>query len=565
MSDQDYWFKEFEKTSEYSFLRERPIAYFCAEYGLSSQLPAYAGGLGVLSGDFIKEAGRQTFPLVGVGLYYHEGYARRPLSQEEKEKTTPSKQGLTPIVNQKKEPILVSLPIHDRTVYAQVWQWWEGSVSIYFLDPNVSQNSPADRQITDQLYTTNKETRLEQEMILGIGGLRLLNILGVKPSVFHINEGHSAFLVLELVKQLMERSKIDFVQACRLASQQVVFTNHTLLPAGREIFSKDLVATMLNAYAETLKVPVSEIIALGLIKDSNLFSMTLLSLQLSTKMNAVSALHAKEAAKVWTDHPVEQVTNGIFLPRWDRIKTENKNLFWSKHLENKRELLKVIKEKTGEDWNENNLLVGWARRIVPYKRPLAILENIEGLKKIAQNSERPIKFVFAGLCHAEDPESDSLFEKMQGIIQDLRGLAVYLPGYNIELAQLLTAGCDLWLNTPVVGSEACGTSGMKAALNGVLLVSTKDGWIDEVELLGVGWIVEDTNINQSLLTILGEQVAPMYYEHLKNPLDSDWLKRMQNSREMITNQFNTSRVLRDYIEKMYLPIIKQSSTQIKEK
>jgi len=554
MNNQDDWFKEFEKTSEYSFLRKRPIAYFCTEYGLSSQLPAYAGGLGVLSGDFIKEAGCRNFPLVGVGLYYHEGYARRPLSQEEKEKATPAKLGLTLVINQKKEPILVSLPIYDRTVYAQVWQWREDSVSVYFLDPNVSQNSPADRQITDQLYTTNKETRLEQEMILGIGGLRLLNILGVKPSVFHINEGHSAFLVLELIKQLMECSKIDFVQACRLARQQVVFTNHTLLPAGREVFSNDLVATMLNAYAESLKVPVSEIISLGLIKDSSLFSMTLFSLQLSTKMNAVSALHAKEAAKIWTNHPIEWVTNGVFIPRWDRIQTENKNLFWSKHQENKRELLKVIKEKTGENWNENHLLVGWAKRIVPYKRPLAILENIEGLKKIAQNSERPLKLVFAGLCHAEDPESDSLFEKMQGIIRDLKGLAVYLPGYNIELAQLLTAGCDIWLNTPVVKSEACGTSGMKAALNGVLPVSTKDGWIDEVELFGVGWIADDANINQSLLTILGEQVTPMYYEHLKNPLDSDWLKHMQNSREMILNQFGMARVLREYIEKMYQPI-----------
>jgi glucan phosphorylase len=556
VSDQNLWFSQFKQSQEYRRLNQRPVAYFCAEFGLSSELPTYAGGLGVLAGDLVKETASQNFPLVGVGLYYHEGYAHHQLNSTPGKKT-PQDFGLSLVVNSKKEPVLVSLLIQDRTVYAQAWRWQEGPVSVYLLDSNVAQNTPADQQITNRLYTTDKETRIEQEMILGIGGLRLLKTLGINPGLYHLNEGHSSFLVLELTKQVMDDQKADFSQSCRLAREQVVFTNHTLLPAGREIYHNDLIAAMFGKYAETLKVPVTEIITLGLVKDSSLFSMTLFSLQLSAKMSAVSALHAKEAAKVWTSHPLEQVTNGIFLPRWDQIQSNNKSQLWPKHQKNKRKLLGVIQEKTGVSWNENTLLVGWAKRLVPYKRPLAILEDIPRLKAIAQKKDQPLRLVFAGLCHEEDQKNENLLHRLQEILsKELPQIAVFLPGYNINLAQLLTAGCDIWLNTPVVKSEACGTSGMKAALNGVLPVSTKDGWVDEVELFGIGWIVNDTDITSSLLNTLEHQVAPMYYEHLKNPTASDWLKHMQNGRELVLNEFSMSRVLKEYTEKLYLPILR---------
>ncbi|HUV71552.1 MAG TPA: alpha-glucan family phosphorylase [Clostridia bacterium] len=558
MPDQNSWFSQFKQSQEYRFLSQQPVAYFCTEFGLSSELPTYAGGLGVLAGDFVKEAGLQNFPLVAVGLYYHEGYARRQLNATQVKKTSPQDFGLNLVINGKNEPVLVQIPIQDRLVYAQAWCWQEGLVSIYLLDSNVDENTPADQQITNRLYTADKETRIEQELILGIGGLRLLKTLGINPAIYHLNEGHSAFLVLELIKQVMESQNLDFSQASRLAREQVVFTNHTLLPAGREIYNNDLIAAMLGKYAESLKIPVTEIIPLGLVKDSSLFSMTLFSLQLSTKMNAVSALHAQEAAKIWTNHPLEQVTNGIFLPRWDQLKLKDKTQLWPKHQENKRKLLGVIQEKTGVSWDENSLLVGWARRIVPYKRPLAILEDIPRLQAIAQKEDQPIRLVFAGLCHGEDPEKENLLLQLQEILaKEFPQIAVFLSGYNINLAQLLTAGCDVWLNTPVVKSEACGTSGMKAALNGVLPVSTKDGWIDEVELFGIGWIVEDTEITTSLLNILEHQVAPMYYEHLKNPTASNWLNHMQNARELIVNEFSMSRALKDNLEKLYLPILKK--------
>jgi glucan phosphorylase len=558
MTDQTPWFSQFKQSQEYRLLNQQPVAYFCAEFGLSSELPTYAGGLGVLAGDFIKEAASQNFPFVGVGLYYHEGYSRRQTNSHPPQKTSPQDFGLNLVVNEKNEPVLVEIPIQDRLVYAQAWRWQEERVAVYLLDSNVSQNTPADQQITNRLYTADKETRIEQELILGIGGLRLLKALKINPAVYHLNEGHSAFLVLELVKQLMDRQEMDFIQACRLAREQVVFTNHTLLPTGREIYNNDLIAAMLNQYAETLKVPVTEIVSLGLVKDSSLFSMTLFSLQFSARMNAVSSLHAQEAAKVWTNHPMEQITNGIFLPRWNQVQSSNPAQLWPKHQENKKKLLKVIQEKTGVSWEENTLLVGWARRLVPYKRPLAVLGDIPKLKAIAQKQDQPLRLVFAGLCHGDDPEKENLLTQLQEILRELPQIAVFLPGYNIQLAQLLTAGCDIWLNTPVVKSEACGTSGLKAALNGVLPVSTKDGWIDEVELFGIGWIVDDANVTPSLLQILEHQVAPMYYQHLKDPSDSDWLRHMKNARELIINEFSLSRTLRQYFEKLYRPVLRKN-------
>ncbi|MGI5826551.1 MAG: alpha-glucan family phosphorylase [Patescibacteria group bacterium] len=543
---------------DYQLFQSKPVAYFCTEFALDSKISIYAGGLGVLAGDYIKEAASQNFPLVGVGLYFHEGYLKR--QTDPGQKLTPQEKGLRPVLDQSGKLIVVSVPIQDRFVAAQAWEWRENNVSVYLLDSNIPENTPSDRQITNRLYPLDKETRIEQEMLMGIGGFRLLEALGIKPSIYHLNEGHSAFLCLELVKDIMEEQQVDFIKACELAREKIVFTNHTLVAAGNEIFNNDLISAMLAKYAESFKVPVTDMVSLGLVKDSSLFSMTLLSLQLSSKMNAVSAIHDREAAKVWTNHPMEYVTNGIFIPRWDKVQTNDKQQLWAKHQENKRKLLTKIKDVTGEEWDENTLLLGWARRIVPYKRPLAILEDPGTLKRIATKTGREIKLVFAGLCHSEDQEGEQLFQKLQRILNtDLKGIGVFLPGYDLSLAEIMTTGCDVWLNTPVVKSEACGTSGMKAALNGVLPISTKDGWVDEIEMFGVGWLVEDPDLTPSILNTLDQQVAPMYYQHFQNSTDSDWLTHMLNAREMVQNQFSTSRMLKEYIEKMYLPTLTSRS------
>lgn len=557
------WFEDFKQTQEYRGFSKEPVAYFCAEFALENDIPTYLGGLGVLSGDYIKEATDRKFPMIGIGLFYGENYSdNRKLSGEpsESKETYLQNNNLSLALDDKGNRILVSLFIQDRIVRAQAWKWAKGNATVYLLDTNISENEQNDRQITARLYISDKETRVKQEMVLGIGGLRLIRALQIHPCVYHLNEGHSAFLALELAKYEMDFRNVGFAEACSFAVQHIAFTNHTLVQAGNEIFSKDLVSAMMYKYAEELGVPISEILSLGSIQDSSLFSMTTLSLNFSSKINGVSALHTKKAEEMFSPYKMKNVTNGIYIEGWDSLQIENEGEIWEKHQENKSALLSLVKEKSGEEWSENTLLIGWARRFVPYKRPLALLENIQELKRIAGTKGREVKIVFAGHASEGDEEGEKILREVRRIIaEELKGVAVFLPNYNLELAKLLTSGCDIWLNTPVVGSEACGTSGMKAALNGTLPLTTKDGWVDEVDLTHIGWILEDANINNNILNILDKNIVPMYYEHLENPNDSDseWLVRMEKARGLILEKFSMTRALRQYIENIYLPISKQ--------
>lgn len=528
------------------------IAYFCTEFALDNKMPTYAGGLGVLAGDFVKEAAREKFPLVAVGLYYHQGYAQNTNTYFSPGKVIPEDLGLKQVLNAQKEPVLVSVPIQDRQILAKAWQWQEGPVTVYLLDTEVEENTPLDRIITNQLYVNDKEIRMKQEMILGIGGFRLLHALGLQPEIYHLNEGHSAFLILELIKDLMGIQKIDFDHARELARKKIVFTNHTLVAAGQEIYSTDLFSAIMFRYAESLGIPLTEVMNLGQIPESNLFSMTLLSIRLAGKINAVSALHAEEATKIWADQPMKAITNGIFFPRWDFLKTDKPEEIWQKHQTNKKKLLTLIKEKTTLVFPENTLLLGWGRRIVPYKRPLAIFDNPEKFKKLANDSHTPLRLIFAGLAHNDDEEGIKLFEELQRLsTNELKDLVVYLPGYGLSLSQTLIPGCDVWLNTPVVKSEACGTSGMKASLNGVLPLTTNDGWVAEVDLNNIGWIVENQDLGESLLATLEKNIIPEYAAHLKNPDHSSWTNKMSEGRKLILQNFGMNRVLEDYKKKLY--------------
>lgn len=549
MQDQ-LWFKEFTASSECGFMRDHPIVYFCAEYALNDALPIYAGGLGILAGDIIREAAEQKLPFIAVGLLYQKGYSLKnsgPIQVRES--------NLKPVVDDQNNRVIVSLPIQDSSVSAQAWILQVGSVSLYLLDTNLPQNTEEDRQITDQLYPSSKEIRFKQEMILGLGGLRLLEALHISPIGYHLNEGHSALLALEIVRHEMKKHKRTFIEELDNAKQHIFFTNHTLVPAGNDTFNADLVATLLSGFAKELQVPVSEIIKLGLVAGSSIFSMALLALRMAGKINAVSRLHAEKARAIWEEYPMIPITNGIHLKSWDHI-LDNENL-WKNHQNNKRDLLNYIHKITGETWDENTLLLGWARRIVGYKRPLALFDNLQQFKKLATTSERPIKVVISGIAHENDAEGVAILEKIQKIVtEDLKGVVVYLPGYNVTIAKLLTAGCDVWLNTPVVGFEACGTSGMKAALNGVLPCSTQDGWIAEADLYEVGWILQSENLSDDILSILQKQIVQLYYARDGENIPQQWLKMMQNAREMILNQFSTTTMLRKYIETFYLPIIK---------
>jgi len=553
------WFETFNATLPYKRFQERPIAYFCAEYALAEKIKTYSGGLGVLAGDMVREALDRKLPLVAVGLYYHEGYVCDVKISEGKpvefcDATPPASVGLEPALDANGEPVRVRVPIQDKEVLVQAWMWRKEGVTVYLLDTDIEGNEPKDRMITNRLYVADKETRFKQEMVLGIGGLRMLEALQIHPTVYHLNEGHSAFLTLELIQHQMKERRIGFDEAKQFARRRTALTNHTLLPAGNEVYSNDLAALYLARYADELGVPVAEIVKLGLVQETSVFSMTMLAFRMSAIINSVSRLHAKKAREIWTDHPMVAVTNGVHLPTWDRVAADvsAKGAFWRRHQELKEKLLATIREKSGRSWGSEELLIGWARRTVKYKRPLAILEDVKRFAAIARNADRPVRLVFSGHPHPSDADGLELLKTLRGIVDgEISDVAAYLPGYDLASAGELVSGCDVWLNTPVVGFEACGTSGMKAALNGVLPFSTKDGWVAEAELFKVGWLLDDARVGTDALDLIEKEIAPAYYARTAEGVPEAWEEYMRNSRDMIVNQFSATRMLREYIEMLY--------------
>ena len=488
-------------------------------------MPIYAGGLGILAGDYLREAADQAFPITAVGLFYDFNNTYQ----------------LPEVMDQDHHPLRVDIPIQDKIVKARVFVYMVGKNPVYLLNTDLSENSPSDRQITAKLYIDNKETRLKQELVLGIGGFRVLETLNIHPSVYHLNEGHSAFLVLELIRHLMHEHKLGFPAALVTAKDQVVFTNHTLVVAGREVYSDDLVALMLAGYAQDLGVPISEIIDLGLIQESSSFSMTMFSLRLAGKVNAVSQIHALKADEVWPNHPMISITNGINIGTWDVVGD------LKDHQIRKQQLLDYITKTTGVTWSPGTLLLGWARRFVEYKRPLSILDNLEWFKKIARNSQYPVKIVFSGELPADNERGNKLHEILANLIRnDIGDCAIFLPQYDMNLAKIMVAGCDVWLNTPFVGFEACGTSSMKACLNGVLPASTRDGWVAEVDLKDIGWLLDNDHLSENILEVLEKQIVPLYYQQPEM-----WQKFMTNARRLILDKFSTARMLGEYREKLY--------------
>jgi len=546
------WFETFRTTSTFRRLEERPIAYFCAEFALSPYLPTYAGGLGILAGDYMAEAADQNLPVIGISLYYKEGFTSTELNTEGKvieqhDVRTPAHAEAQLVMNDKGEALQITLPIEDRNLFVQAWLWQRGSTKIYFLDTDIEKNQPADRLITEKLYAMDKEIRLKQEFIMGVGGLRFLEAVGAHPSVYHLNEGHCGFLVFELIHHEMKERSISFDEAKIIAKDRILFSNHTLVAAGNDIFSDDLVGLVLQKYAEELQVPVKTLVDLGLVQESSMFSMTMLALRSAGKINAVSKLHQEKACEIWHDHPMMAITNGIHIPTWDKVHETQQ--IWQKHQENKRELLTMIERETQEVWDEHTLLLGWGRRIVQYKRPLALVERIKRFYDLASSAERPMRLVYSGLAHPSDEEGKTMLEELQyRLSHDLKGLAVYMPNYNKELAKSLTAGCDMWVNTPVVGFEACGTSGMKAALNGVLPLTTKDGWYHEINMYQIGWLLDDVNVTNDILVKLAEEILPLYYQRDEQNIPQNWVKMMENARNLILNNFSMSRALHEYVE-----------------
>lgn len=560
------WFDTQRSEKQFKYIKKHPIAYFCAEYALKKNIKTYAGGLGILAGDIVREAADRKVPFVALGLYYHKGYSD---NSGKVVKVTvrhaPERVNFKPVLNEKKENLIIRVPIQDHDVLVQTWEFKQGENSVYMLDTNVDGNTEIDREITDCLYVGNKEARLKQEIVLGIGGLRLLEVLKIKPSVYHLNEGHSAMLVFELIRHEIEDKDLTLEEAEQFVKKRVAFTNHTLVSAGYEVYSNDLVSLLLARYANQIKIPLADLVKLGSVQESSMFSMTMLLLRMSGVTSAVSKLHAKKALEIWPDYQMVGITNGIHVKTWDKVNIDVSQVsrFWKKHQEEKAELLSYIKDKTGVKWGRNELLIGWARRFVAYKRPFAVLDDVEEFKKIAQDAGRPVHLVVSGVPHLDDGDGIAMLEKLKSLIKhELSGSVVYLPEYGMELAKKLTAGCDVWLNTPIVGFEACGTSGMKAAINGSLPFSTKDGWVDEVNLTNVGWYIDSDDVTESILATLHSKIVPMYYDCNNSGVPEKWVKYMQNSRIMVMDSFCTARLLREYMQKLYFRLIDSADEKL---
>ena len=534
-------------------LRTRPVAYFSAEFGIHESLPIYSGGLGVLAGDHIKSASDLDIPLVGIGLFYGQGYFRQRLDRvgwqrEEYLQTDMSQLPMQRAIGTNGQPVTVELETRADLIRAKVWRVKVGRRDLLLLDSDVDGNAPEDRELTSRLYGGDGRVRIRQELLLGVGGFRALKAMGITPGVLHMNEGHSAFAVLEAIRTRMEEEGISFAQAAPQVSREVVFTTHTPVPAGHDRFHSGLIEEHLGPLRERLGLSPEALMELGRENPGNLgdqFCMTVLALQLSRRSNAVSALHGHVSRAMWTrlypgksedTVPIGHITNGVHVPTWlapqmfrlyDRhlgsgwheqsgeahiwegIENVEDGELWETHLALKLRLLEFVRERAIEQAERRGeppavlqrlsrvlspdaLTIGFARRFATYKRANLILADIQRLTSMVNDPKRPVQFIFAGKAHPHDEPGKRVLQQIADLMHD-RQFAdkfVFLEDYDINVGRLLVRGVDVWLNTPRRPLEASGTSGQKVVLNGGLNLSILDGWwaeaFDGLNGFGIG-------------------------------------------------------------------------------
>ncbi len=560
LSEMDRMYAEFtryrEDRREYDFGLETPIdfqvAYFSAEFGLTDCLPIYSGGLGVLAGDFLKSASDLRFPAVGVGLLYQKGYFRQYLNVDGwQQETYPDNDFHNlPIVLERdpaNAPLTIEVPVKDRQVRVRVWRIQVGRVPIFMLDTNTVENAEEDRDITRALYGGDREMRLKQEIVLGIGGVRALKRLGVRPTVFHMNEGHSALANVERVRFLMEEERLSFAEAREAVYGSSVFTTHTPIPAGIDIFDASLVGSCLGNYLRSLNLSLESFLALGSANEhgpKTSFNMAVMALKSSSKINGVSELHRTVSRRMWQeiwpylpeeDIPIQSVTNGVHIPSyisddmdalydrylgrrwaedpdnvsvWTRVERIPDAELWRTH-ERRRErlvaftrqrLLEQIGRRGGQKEDLQSavqvlrpeaLTIGFARRFATYKRGDLILKDPGRLSKILNHPQRPVQIIFAGKAHPQDNEGKEVIKNILHLAErpEFRDRIAFIEDYDLNVARYMVQGSDIWLNNPRRPQEACGTSGMKAAANGALNMSVLDGWWAEGYQLGLGWAI----------------------------------------------------------------------------
>ncbi len=602
------------------------IAYFSMEYGLVDCMPIYSGGLGVLSGDHLKAASDAGIPLVAVGLLYQKGYLQQSLSPDGWQiERTPVNEffdlPVQPVLTKDGGELLVHVDLPSGRVFAKVWLVHVGRVSLHLLDTNIPQNKLEEhREITDQLYSGDSHTRVQQEIVLGIGGIRALKALGHEPTVYHMNEGHSAFLALERICGLMKSQSMNFEEALEAARMNNVFTTHTPVPAGIDLFEAGMLWEYFRSYCGENSITPEQFFSLGRIDPANSsesFSMAIIAMKASAYRNAVSRLHAEVSQEMWHglwpklpawEIPISSVTNGVHLrsflnhdlailydtylqpdwrdrhtdPRiWEQVSEIPDDELWQAHRRRKRELVNFVRERVGAAalrrkasateirrletiFDPDTFTIGFARRFATYKRATLLFRDIERLKKIVTNAKMPVQIVIAGKAHPKDVPGKTFIRDIVQLARDhdLEAHLVFIEDYSIEVAKQLVRGVDLWLNNPRRGEEACGTSGMKAALNGVLNFSVLDGWFDEAYEISGGWAIgdrEEYSEDQdgvhagTIYSLLENEILPMYYQGSAEHPPKEWMARVKQCLRAISPQFNAQRMVQEYMQMLYQP------------
>lgn len=541
--------------------QSHPIAYFCAEYGIDAKLPIYAGGLGVLAGDTLKAAADRNQPFVGVGLLYRGEDARQHLTVDGEQTEAdipvdPLTLGLEH-VDIDGQPLFIKVHLTQVDVWLHCWKLQlSENVTLYLLDTETEQNHLNERTITHALYHGTEDTQFRQQLLLGIGGVKLLHTLNIYPKIYHVNEGRPAFLHWQLIRSNMDEHGMTFEAAKRAAVDKTVYTNHTLVGAGNPGYSVDLVKTYGQYYADKMGVDIQALIDDGLEDgDTDTFRITQFALTVSKRASGVSQLHYQLSKQQWSDHDWYGITNGVHMPTWqdsgllDHLSSPSE--LWHRHQENKQQLMEYVKNRTGYGYDPSRLVLGWARRIAGYKRLDAVFADVERLRRILSEPDKPGIILVSGKAHFGDTKGKALLKQViEYMKQQLAGYALFIPDYNIEVAQHLVKGCDVWINTPEQGKEASGTSGMKALSNGVLQCSVADGWVPEVDWLGKGWILNSESVSEDLYRKLEQDIFPLFYQRDAEGVPSDWLKMMQAS---ITEapRFSAKRMLNEYYQKLY--------------
>jgi starch phosphorylase len=626
------WFSEAHGASALT------VAYFSMEFGLSEALPIYSGGLGILAGDFLKTASDLGVPVVGIGLLYQQGYFRQVIDAEGAQMefypyNDPSQLPILPVRDPQGEWLQVDVAFPGRQVHLRAWEAKVGRARLYLLDSNDPSNSPADQCISAELYGGGPELRLQQEIVLGIGGWQLLRALGIEAEVCHLNEGHAALAVIERARSFMEDNSQPFEVALAATRAGNIFTTHTPVAAGFDRYSPELAGRYLGAYTERIGIGLDELLALGRRDPGNAdepLNMAYLAVRGAGRVNGVSRLHGEVSRRIFQDLfprwplpeiPVTHVTNGVHVPSWDSaaadtlwheacgkkrwlgtmstleadLKLVPDETLWAFRNEGCRRLVKYARERlarqleaagapqqeileAGTFFDPKVLTIGFARRFATYKRPNLLLQDQDRLLRLLGNKERPVQLIIAGKAHPRDEEGKRLIQAWSGFIRrpETRSRVIFLADYDMSLAEHLVQGVDLWINTPRRPWEASGTSGMKVLVNGGLNLSELDGWWAEAYTPGVGWALGDgrehgddpawdTREMEQLYRLLEQEVLAAFYDRNPDGIPKAWVKRMRASMAELTPRFSSNRMVREYLERLYLPAAAACRERVAEK